>query len=108
MAVAPSSRPRSASSSRRVGSESFENGVPRLGSGHQVRTSICGPPEAPPIPSASFLACSSSRAIGRDSVTRTRMECDRFSDPWEGVEYGLIDRVIERHELPQRPSGFAP
>jgi ATP-dependent Clp protease protease subunit len=35
------------------------------------------------------------------------MERDRFFDPEEGVEYGLIDRVIERHELPRQPSGFA-
>ena len=34
------------------------------------------------------------------------MERDRFFDPQEGVEYGLIDRVIERHELSRRPSGF--
>ena len=34
------------------------------------------------------------------------MERDRFFDPEEAVEYGLIDRVIERHELPRRPSGF--
>ncbi len=34
------------------------------------------------------------------------MERDRFFDPDEAVEYGLIDRVIERHELPRRPSGF--
>ena len=35
------------------------------------------------------------------------MERDRFFDPEEGVAYGLIDRVIERHELPDRPRGFA-
>jgi len=32
---------------------------------------------------------------------------DRFFDPEEGVEYGLIDRVIERNELQRRSSGFA-
>ncbi len=32
---------------------------------------------------------------------------DRFFDPEEGVEYGLIDRVIERNELHRRVSGFA-
>jgi len=35
------------------------------------------------------------------------MERDRFMDPEEAVEYGLIDRVIERHELRRTPSGFA-
>ncbi len=34
------------------------------------------------------------------------MERDRFMDPEEAVEYGLIDRVIERHELRPTPSGF--
>ena len=32
---------------------------------------------------------------------------DRFFDPAEAVEYGLIDRVIERNELQRRASGFA-
>ena len=32
---------------------------------------------------------------------------DRFFDPEEAVEYGLIDRVIERNELQRRASGFA-
>ena len=32
---------------------------------------------------------------------------DRFFDPEEAVEYGLIDRVIERNELQRRTSGFA-
>jgi len=32
---------------------------------------------------------------------------DRFFDPAEAVEYGLIDRVIERNELQRRTSGFA-
>ena len=31
---------------------------------------------------------------------------DRFFDPAEAVEYGLIDRVIERNELRRRASGF--
>ena len=35
------------------------------------------------------------------------MDRDRFMDPNEAVEYGLIDRVIERHELRRTPSGFA-
>ena len=34
------------------------------------------------------------------------MDRDRFMNPDEAVEYGLIDRVIERHELRQTPSGF--
>jgi ATP-dependent Clp protease, protease subunit len=34
-------------------------------------------------------------------------ERDRFFDPEEAVEYGLIDRVIEAHELRQTPAGFA-
>ncbi len=35
------------------------------------------------------------------------MDRDRFLNPAEAVEYGLIDRVIERHELRRTPSGFA-
>ncbi len=35
------------------------------------------------------------------------MDRDRFMNPDEAVEYGLIDRVIERHELRRAPSGFA-
>ena len=35
------------------------------------------------------------------------MDRDRFMDPEEAVEYGLIDRVIERHELRRTRSGFA-
>ena len=34
------------------------------------------------------------------------MERDRFFDPEEAVEYGLIARWFGRHELPRRPSGF--
>ena len=34
------------------------------------------------------------------------MDRDRFMDPEEGVRYGLIDSVIERHELRRGPSGF--
>jgi ATP-dependent Clp protease, protease subunit len=34
------------------------------------------------------------------------MERDRFMDPEEAVNYGLIDRVIERHELRPTPPGF--
>ena len=35
------------------------------------------------------------------------MERDRFFDPEEAVEYGLIDRVIESHELERAPVGFS-
>jgi len=35
------------------------------------------------------------------------MERDRFFDPAEAIEYGLIDRVIEQHQVRRRPSGFA-
>jgi ATP-dependent Clp protease, protease subunit len=34
------------------------------------------------------------------------MERDRFFDPVEAAEYGLIDRVIEVHELARAPVGF--
>ena len=34
------------------------------------------------------------------------MDRDRFFDPGEAVSYGLIDRVISSHELPQREFGF--
>ncbi len=35
------------------------------------------------------------------------MDRDRFMSPEEGVEYGLIDRLISQHELRRPPSGFA-
>jgi ATP-dependent Clp protease protease subunit len=36
------------------------------------------------------------------------MDRDRFFSPEDALEYGLIDRVIDRHELQQRsPTGFA-
>jgi ATP-dependent Clp protease, protease subunit len=34
------------------------------------------------------------------------MERDHFFDPLEAVDYGLIDRVIESHELQRQPVGF--
>jgi ATP-dependent Clp protease, protease subunit len=34
------------------------------------------------------------------------MERDNFFDPAEAVEYGLIDRVIETHEIQRTPVGF--
>ena len=34
------------------------------------------------------------------------MERDHFFDPEEAVEYGLIDRVIESHELQRKAVGF--
>jgi len=48
-----------------------------------------------------------SRHTGKSVETlHEDMERDRFFDPQEGVEYGLIDRVIERHEVARPPSGF--
>src|SRR5438477_12950835 len=35
------------------------------------------------------------------------MERDRFFTGEEAVAYGLVDRVIERRELPSRERGFA-
>ncbi|MGI8660728.1 MAG: ATP-dependent Clp protease proteolytic subunit [Thermoleophilaceae bacterium] len=34
------------------------------------------------------------------------MDRDRFLSPEQGVEYGLIDRVIDRRELRRLPSSF--
>ncbi len=34
------------------------------------------------------------------------MERDRFFKAEEAREYGLVDRVIERHELARAPTGF--
>jgi ATP-dependent Clp protease protease subunit len=34
------------------------------------------------------------------------MERDHFFDPAEAVEYGLIDRVNDSHELRRQPVGF--
>ncbi len=34
------------------------------------------------------------------------MERDRFFTPQEAVDYGLVDEVIERHELRREPTGF--
>jgi ATP-dependent Clp protease, protease subunit len=34
------------------------------------------------------------------------MDRDRFFTPDEAVEYGLVDRVIDRHELERKPTGF--
>jgi ATP-dependent Clp protease protease subunit len=35
------------------------------------------------------------------------MERDRFLDPAEATDYGLIDRVISERELERKPTGFA-
>lgn len=35
------------------------------------------------------------------------MDRDRFFTPEAAVEYGLVDRVIERHELARTPTGFS-
>ena len=34
------------------------------------------------------------------------MDRDRFFTPSEAAEYGLVDRVIDRHELERKPTGF--
>jgi ATP-dependent Clp protease, protease subunit len=34
------------------------------------------------------------------------MDRDRFFTGAEAVEYGLVDRVIDRHELERKPTGF--
>jgi ATP-dependent Clp protease protease subunit len=34
------------------------------------------------------------------------MERDRFFTAAEAVEYGLADRVVDRHELERTPTGF--
>jgi ATP-dependent Clp protease, protease subunit len=34
------------------------------------------------------------------------MERDRFFTPQEAVDYGLVDEVIERHDLRREPAGF--
>jgi ATP-dependent Clp protease protease subunit len=48
-----------------------------------------------------------ARHTGRGAEELHRdMERDRFFTAEEAVEYGLIDRVIERHELARSPTGF--
>jgi ATP-dependent Clp protease, protease subunit len=48
-----------------------------------------------------------SRHTGQDVETLTRdMERDRFFSAEEAVEYGLVDRIVERHELVKAPTGF--
>jgi len=48
-----------------------------------------------------------ARHTGRPSEELHRdMERDRFFTPQEAAEYGLVDRVIERHELRRKPTGF--
>ena len=37
---------------------------------------------------------------------REDMDRDRFFSPEEAIEYGLIDKVVERQELRRRSSGF--
>ena len=34
------------------------------------------------------------------------MERDRYFTASEAVEYGLADRVVDRHELARKPTGF--
>jgi ATP-dependent Clp protease protease subunit len=48
-----------------------------------------------------------SRHTGRSAEELHRdMDRDRFFTAEEAVEYGLVDRVIERHELRRAPTGF--
>jgi ATP-dependent Clp protease protease subunit len=48
-----------------------------------------------------------AKHTGQDLETLHRdMERDRFFTPQEAIEYGLIDRVIDRHELARKPTGF--
>ena len=48
-----------------------------------------------------------SRHTGRSTEELHRdMERDRFFTAGEAVEYGLVDRMIERHELRRAPTGF--
>jgi ATP-dependent Clp protease protease subunit len=48
-----------------------------------------------------------ARHTGRPAEDLHRdMERDRFFTPPEAVEYGLVDEVIERHELRREPTGF--
>jgi ATP-dependent Clp protease protease subunit len=48
-----------------------------------------------------------ARHTGRPAEELHRdMERDRFFTPDEAVEYGLVDQVIERHELRREPTGF--
>jgi ATP-dependent protease ClpP protease subunit len=34
------------------------------------------------------------------------MERDRYFTAAEAVDYGLADRVVDRHELDRKPTGF--
>ncbi len=48
-----------------------------------------------------------ARHTGRPAEELHRdMERDRFFTPQEAVDYGLVDEVIERHELRREPTGF--
>ncbi len=45
---------------------------------------------------------------GRDAEEIDRdLGRDRFFTPEQALEYGLVDRVIDRHELGRAPTGFA-
>lgn len=49
-----------------------------------------------------------ARHTGQEIETLEReIDRDRFFTPEQALEYGLIDRVIDRHELDRRPTGFA-
>ena len=48
-----------------------------------------------------------ARHTGRPAEALHRdMERDRFFMPQEAVEYGLVDEVIERHEVRRERTGF--
>ena len=44
---------------------------------------------------------------GRDAEeVHDDMDRDRFFSPEEAIEYGLIDAIVERHDLQRTPTGF--
>jgi ATP-dependent Clp protease protease subunit len=48
-----------------------------------------------------------ARHTGQDTDrVHDDMDRDRFFTPEQAVEYGLVDRVIDRHELQRKPTGF--
>jgi ATP-dependent Clp protease protease subunit len=48
-----------------------------------------------------------ARHTGQDAErVHDDMDRDRFFTPEQAVEYGLVDRVIDRHELERKPTGF--
>jgi ATP-dependent Clp protease protease subunit len=50
-----------------------------------------------------------AKHTGKDLGTLQRdQERDNFLSAEEAVEYGLVDRIVERHELARMPTGFGP